>query len=155
MHDTEFYNDVEAQRQSLLAPIAKETVETNFIRDGKSMKETFQIGQRIEAFKVLLTKTEAELTHYWAEWEKVQAKILQLGIEVLGAEAFKGGSAGDLREKRGYRRDMEELELEHQIWLEEMDEEIQLIGEESIKKLQATEKVKLYFEGALSILRER
>jgi hypothetical protein len=155
MHDTEFYNDVEEQRQSLLAPIAEETVETNFIRDGKSMKETFQIGQRIEAFKVLLTKTEAELTHYWAEWEKVQAKILQLGIEVLGAEAFKGGSAGDPREKRGYRRDMEELELEHQIWLEEMDEEIQLIGEESIKKLQATEKVKLYFEGALSILRER
>jgi len=35
---------------------------------------------------------------------------------------------------------MEELDLEHQIWLEEMDKEIQLIGEESVKKIQATER---------------
>jgi len=148
MHDTDFYNDIEAQRQSLLAPIAEETVETNFMRDGKSVKETLQIGQRIEAFKTMLAKKEAELIHYWAEWEKVQARIVQLGIEVLGAEAFEGGSAGDLREK-GYRRYMEELDLEHQIWLEEMDEEIQLIGEESVKKMQATEKVRSHLRGCL------
>jgi len=154
MHDTDFYNDIEAQRQSLLAPIAEETVETNFICDGKSVKETLQIGQRLEVFKVLLAKKEAELTHYWTEWEKVQAKILELGIEVLGAEAFKGGSTSDPRGKKGYRKDMEELDLEHRIWLEEMDEEIQLLGEESVMKLQATEKVRQYFEGALSILRE-
>lgn len=148
MHETDFSNDIEAQRQSLLAPIAEETVETNFMRDGKSVKETLQIGQCIEAFKIMLAKKEAELVHYWAEWEKVQARIVQLGIEVLGAEAFEDGSAGDLREK-GYRRDMEELDLEHQIWLEEMDEEIQLIGEESVKKMQATEKVRPHLRGCL------
>lgn len=153
MHDTDFYNDIEAQRESLLAPITEETVETNFMRDGKSVKETLQIGQRIEAFKAMLAKKEAELAHYWAEWEKVQARIVQLGIEVLGAETFEGGSAGDSREKKGYRRDMEELDLEHQIWLEEMEEEIQLIGEESVKKMQATEKVRPHFEGAFSVLR--
>jgi hypothetical protein len=146
MHDTDFYNDAEAQRESLLAPIAEETVETNFMRDGKSVKETLQIGQRIEAFKAVLSKKEAELVHYWAEWEKVQARIVQLGIEVLGAEAFDGGSAGDPRERKGYRREMEELDLEHQIWLEEMDKEIQLIGEESVKKIQATEKVRSPFK---------
>src|SRR6202034_2202199 len=123
-------------------PIAEETVETNFIRDGKSVKETLQIGQRVEAFKAMLAKKEAELEHYWAEWERTQARIVQLGIEVLGAEAFEGRSAGNLREK-GYRRDMEDLDLEHQIWLEEMNEEIQLIGEEAVKKMQATEKVRL------------
>jgi hypothetical protein len=153
MHDTEFYDGVEAQRQSLLAPITEETVETNFMRDGKSVKETLQIGQRIEAFKAMLVKKEAELAHYWAEWEKVQARIVQLGIEVLGAEAFEGGNTGDPREKKGYRRDLEELDLEHQIWLEEMDEEIQLIGEDSVKKMQATEKVRLHFEGVFSTLR--
>jgi hypothetical protein len=154
MHDTDFYNDIEAQRQSLAAPIAEEIVETNFMRDGKSVKETLQIGQRIEVFKAMLAKKEAELTHYWAEWEKVQARIVQLGIEVLGAEAFEGGSAGDPREKKGYGRDMDELDLEHQNWLEEMDEEIQLIGEELVRKMRATEKVRPHFEGIFSILRK-
>jgi hypothetical protein len=145
MHNTAFHDDAEAQCRALLAPLTEEMVETNFTRDGKSAKEILQIGQRIEAFKTMLSTKEAELELYWTEWEKIQARIVQLGIEVLGAEAF-GGNAGDPREKKGYRRDMEDLDLEHQTWLEGIEEEIQLIGEESVKKIQATEKVRPHFE---------
>lgn len=155
MHDKVFYNNIEAQSESILAPIAEETVETDFTRDGKSVKETFQIGQRIEAFKDLLVTKEAELALYWAEWEKVQARIVRLGIEVLGAEAFEGVSAGDPREKKGYRKALAELDLEHQIWLGEIEEEIRLIGEESIKKMHATEKVRQHLEGFYGVLRKR
>jgi hypothetical protein len=128
-------------------------VETNFTRDGKFVKETLQIGQRIEAFKALLIKKEAELALYWVEWEKVQAKIVQLGIEVLGVEAF-GGSTGYPSETKGYRKDMEELDLDHEAWLEEIEEEIQLVGEEYVKKMQATEKVRSQLKGSFIILKK-
>jgi hypothetical protein len=141
MSDTAFYDVIKKQGRSLLAPLLEEVIETDFTRDGKTIKERAKIGQRIESFKALLKTKESELAHCWAEWEKVQAKIVELGIEVFGAETFKGGSAGDEREKKGYRRDMGELDLEHQIWLEEMEEEIQLIGQEALNKMIATEKV--------------
>lgn len=145
MRDTAFYDDIREQGKQLLAPILEETIETCFTRNGKSVMERAKIGQRIETFKASLTKKEAELAQCWAEWEKVQSQIVELGIQVFGAEAFKGGSAGDPREKNGYRRDMEKLDLEHQIWLEEVDEEIQLISQDAINKMIATEKASLEF----------
>lgn len=150
LNDAAFHKDVEAQRGALLASLTEEMVETSFTRDGKSVKETLQIGQRIEAFKTMLVTKEAELTLYWAEWEKVQAKIVQLGIEVLGAEAF-GGTAGHPSEKKGYRKDLEEFDMEHQIWLEEIKEEIQLVGEESVKKMTSTEKVGQHSKGLYGV----
>jgi hypothetical protein len=90
----------------------------------------------------LISKTESELAKCWAEWEKVQAKIVALAMEVFGAEAFEGGDANDPRAKQGYRKGMEELELGHQIWQEEMHKEIDLICQDAINNMTATEKVR-------------
>lgn len=142
--DTAFYDEIKKQRKCLLAPLAEDTIETTFTRDGKSITGTVKIGQRIEAFKALLAKKEAELSRCWAEWEKVQAKIVELGFEVLGADAL-GGTASDPREKKGYQKDREKMDLEHQIWLKEIEEEIRLIGQEALNKMMAAERVSLKF----------
>lgn len=141
MHDTAFYNDIAEQRELLFSPLQIEQVETKFtLEGGTTMTKTFQIGQRVESYKAMLAKKEMEVRQCWVDWEKVQKKIIHLGIEVLGPEAFEEGSVHE-KEKRGYSRRMELLDIEHETWLEEIEEEIKLIGQEAVEKITAAEKV--------------
>jgi hypothetical protein len=145
MEDSDFYNDIAEQRKELLAPLEKDVVETVFThKDGTTTAEKFQIGERIESFKAAVESKEAEIKQLWREWEKVQEQIVDLGIEVLGPEVFKEGSVIVGTEKKGYRKEMELLDKEHETWLEDMQKEINRIGQEAIDKMTAAEKVRFY-----------
>lgn len=145
MEDSGFYENIAEQRKELLAPLEQDVVETVFThKDGTTTAEKFQIGERIELFQATIESKEAEIKQLWLEWEKIQKQIVDLGIEVLGPEVFKEGSVNIGTEKKGYRKEMELLDKEYETWLEDIQKEIDRIGQEAIDKMTAAEKVRSY-----------
>ncbi len=130
-----------AQSNQLLGPLSDDIVRNTVRRNGKTTTETIHIGKQVEAFNTLVARNGAELKHSWLKWEQVQSRIIHLGLEVLGAEAFQGGNLAKETEKKGYEKDIEVLDLEAQAWLAEINEEIMLLGQESLEKMRAAERV--------------
>ena len=147
--DMAFFESMHVTANLLSAPLGEEQIETTFHRDGKRVTEIVDIGKRIEQFKKSVEKDETKLKGYWKQWEDLQGEFLELGMEVFGAEAF-----GE-REKeggKGYRKEMEMLDLEHNAKVQELKGEVKGIAEKMLEKMKESEKVRICvkcFGGAL------
>lgn len=64
-----------------------------------------------------------------------------LGIEVFGAEVF---GRSEEEGATGYKKEMELLELEYDARVQEIEEEIEEIGDTAIQQMKASEKVIVY-----------
>ena len=123
----------------LSAPLGEEQIETTFTRDGKRVTEIVEIGKRIELFQKSVEKDEAKLKDYWKQWEELQDDFVELGIEVFGPEVF-GKAAKEAREK-GFRREMELLDREHDARVLELTGEVEDVAEKFLEKMTESEKV--------------
>jgi hypothetical protein len=146
--DVTFFENVDRQTRILSAPLAEEYVEAFFTRDGKRVSETFTIGDRIEKFRRLVEKEEMQLGDYWKQWDEVQKEYVELGGEVFGEKGFGEDGKGVKKVKdgeRGWKREMELLEVEYETRIQELDEEVGGIREEFLKVMKTSEKVGCYY----------
>jgi hypothetical protein len=95
----------------------------------------------VEEFKVMVAKTEAELKQRWAEWEEVQKEIIQLGVDILGPEAFEQKAETPKSRSASCKAEIDELDLEHKTFLEKVRREIPSICIQALEKMEAAEKV--------------
>jgi phosphopantothenoylcysteine decarboxylase len=137
--DVKFFESVAATASMLSAPLAEEQIETTFTRDGERVTEIVEIGKRIEMFRKSVEKDEAKLKDYWKQWEDLQGDFIELGIEVFGPEVF-GGAALESKEK-GFKKEMELLDLEHDARVQELTTEVENIREGILQKMTDSEKV--------------
>ncbi|KUJ15665.1 flavo protein [Mollisia scopiformis] len=133
--DTAFLQRVSETAAILSTPLLEEKIETEIRRDGKSVVEIVEIGKRVAAFKALIDSEEAKLKQAWKEWDAVQEEYIELGVDVFGAELFGRSEA----EGAGYKREIELLDLEHETRVEELEEEINEMGSETLKQMKAAE----------------
>jgi hypothetical protein len=136
-----FQDNISAQQNQLLSPLAKETIQTVYKQGGRSKTVVMHIGQRVEEFGAMIAETQGKLKSCWADWEVVQRKIIELGVDVLGSKAFPSEVGNVQKELKGYRKEMEMLDAEDEAFKEEIEEELQLLGHEAMSKMKATEKV--------------
>lgn len=103
------------------------------------MTEIVEIGKRIAQFKKSVEKDEGKLKDYWKQWEDLQGDFMELGVEVFGPGVF-GGAAAEAREK-GFKKEMELLDVEHGARVQELTNEVEDIGKEILQKMKESEKV--------------
>jgi len=153
--DETFFENADRQARILSAPLAEEYVEAFFSRDGKRVSETFTISDRVDKFRILIEKEETQLSEYWKQWDEVQNEYLQLGVEVFGEKGFGEDGKGFAKargEERGWKREMELLEVEYETRTQELDEEVGNIKVEFLQAMKASEKVCCYYSGS-SVIR--
>ncbi len=139
--DAKFIETVTRRVHILSAPLSAEVIQTQYRRGGKKITEIVKIGNRIGAFKKLVGEEEEKLKEYWNEWDEVQNEYIALGMEVFGPEAF-GEEANSVKGKAvGFKRETELLDLEHNTRLEELSENIEDIGVQTLSKIKNSEKV--------------
>lgn len=114
------------------------------------MTEIVEIGKRIELFKKSVEKDEAKLKGYWKQWDDLQGDLMELGMEVFGPEVF-GTAASEARD-RGFKKEMELLDVEHDARVQELTAEVEDIAEEYLEKMKESEKVCLAFTKVLKVL---
>lgn len=138
--DQTFKDSVAADAKELFQPLDEEKVETlrPDYRDGSQIKETVIISKRLAALKTTVEQGKRGLELHWAEWEQVQREILELGIEVLGHEAFPQQA---LRDGRRYNISQAEMiESDFAKKLEEIEQKAGGISKEFIDRMEASEK---------------
>lgn len=126
--------------KTLTAPLADEEIRVEFIKDGKKVSGTHRVGDRVASFKKMIEEEEKKLDDLWKQWDEVQTEYVALGTEVFGREAFRIEKEG---REIGYKKDMELLDLETAARVEALEDEIEAIGPEILKKMKASEKVRL------------
>jgi hypothetical protein len=133
---------ISAQYSALTRPLSEDQVETTFIRpDGTETTEVRQIGKRIEEFKAMVAKNEAELKQCWDEWEDVQGDIIQLGVDIFGPDEFDRRSGVPQNRSARCRSEIEKWDLDHKIFLERMRGEIGSLCRDAWESMQAAEQV--------------
>jgi phosphopantothenoylcysteine decarboxylase len=139
--DGSFVEELAEATATLSAPLIHEKIETTTSRDGKRKTEVVEIGKRVATFKKFVEKEESILNESWKHWEELQTEYIELGIEVFGPEVFGEAAAGLKIKQKGFKREMELLDLEHNARVEEFDEEIEDTGPKLLQKMKASEKV--------------
>ncbi len=139
--DDSFVQELGQATATLSASLLHERIETMTTKDGKRKTEIVEIGKRLAAFKKLVDKEESKLKEAWKHWEELQNEYIELGVEVFGPEVFGEAASGLKASQKGFRRDMELLDLEHNARLAELDEEIEDTGPTFLQKMKASEKV--------------
>jgi hypothetical protein len=88
-----------------------------------------------------------QLGEYWKQWDEVQNEYLELGVEVFGEKGFGADGNGVAKRdgERGWKREMELLEVEYETRIQELDEEVEGIKEEFLKVMKASEKVGFHY----------
>lgn len=147
--DMAFFESMHVTANFLSAPLGEEQIETTFHRDGKRVTEIVDIGKRIEQFKKSVEKDEMKLKGYWKQWEDLQGEFLELGVEIFGAEAFGEKEEGG---GKGFRMEMELLDLEHNAKVQELTEEVEGIPEKMLEKMKESEKVQICDECSGGVL---
>ena len=135
-----FFQGVAEAAATLSAPLVQEKIETTISKDGKRKTEVVEIGKRVATFKKTIEKEEAKLKEYWKQWDEVQNGYIELGIEVFGAEVFGESAAVVKIKEKGFKREMELLNLEHRATVGELDEEIEDTSAKILQKMKASEK---------------
>jgi phosphopantothenoylcysteine decarboxylase len=139
--DESFFQRVAEATKALSAPLVHEKIETTISKEGKRRTEVVEIGNRVATFKKIIEKEGAKLKDYWQQWYEVQNEYMELGIEVFGPEVF-GEDALSLKiSEKGFKREMELLDLEHDTSVRELDEEIEDTSAKFLQKMKASEKV--------------
>jgi hypothetical protein len=103
-----------------------------------------EIGKRVSAFKKFIKKKEVMLKEFWKQWEDLQNEYIELGVEVFGPEIFGEPAASLTAGQKGFQREMELLDLEHNARVGEFDEEIEDTGLKILQKMKVSEKVCVY-----------
>ncbi|KAI9054134.1 hypothetical protein LZ554_001305 [Drepanopeziza brunnea f. sp. 'monogermtubi'] len=135
--DTAFFQDMAEAADKLTAPLADEQVQSVTMEHGKRVVKMYRIGDRVERIKEMVDQEEKRLLDLWKQWDEVQAEYVELGVDVFGREAF--GLDREGREK-GYKREMELIDVETATRVEELAEDIEDIGPDIMKKMKASEK---------------
>lgn len=129
----------------LSTSFAKEQFETEYEKHGKKHIENTQLDKTLDAHKTAREATRQELKKEWATWSKIQEKIVDLGVSVIGRESFEGYT-GEMKGKTTHMEEMKLLEEEHNAKMKEFSEEISALGTELVDKLIAADTVSyLYF----------
>jgi phosphopantothenoylcysteine decarboxylase len=139
--DEAFIKRISTMAETLGASVAEEQIETTFTRDGKRVTEIVDIGKRIVQFKKSVDKESARLEEYWRQWADLQNEYVELGVEVLGPKLFKNHEVEGIEADKGFRKEMELLDLEHTSRVEELTAEVDDITSKILKKMKASEKV--------------
>ncbi|KAL2073735.1 hypothetical protein VTL71DRAFT_11061 [Oculimacula yallundae] len=134
--DETFFQRVSTVAKTLTISLEDEKVQTSFSKNGKISTEYFRVGDRVANFKKIIENEEGKLQELWKQWDEVQNEYLELGIDVFGERAFGVDGVGE----RGHKREMGLLGLEHDARVEEIEEEIESVGAEMMKKMKASEK---------------
>ena len=111
--DVAFFESISATANILCAPLAEEQIETTFTRAGKRVTEIVEIGKRIALFKKSVERDEAKLKDYWKQWEDIQDGFTELGMEIFGPEAFGEAPADGKATDKGFKKEMELLDIDH------------------------------------------
>ena len=136
--DEKFLRDAEEAVKTIGGSLEDECVQTSFNVGGKLVKKISKIGDRVAAFNLIIEQEEAKLADLWKKWDDVQDEYRELGIDVFGREAFGIDIPGH---DKGFFKEMKLLGLEHETRVDELDEEIEGIGMDIMKKIKASEKV--------------
>ncbi|KAH8685974.1 hypothetical protein BGZ60DRAFT_105929 [Tricladium varicosporioides] len=140
--DITFFESAHRTAKTLSAPLVEEQIEIITKVDGKCVTKVIKIGDRLTEFKATIETEEIKLKEYWKQWDDIQAEYVQLGIEVFGEEKFPM-DAKDIQKEKGFKKELELLDLEHITQLEELEEEIEGLQPTFLKKIKASEKVSL------------
>ena len=131
--------DANEAAKTIGGSLEDECVQTSFNVGGKLVKKISKIGDRVAAFNLIIEQEETKLADLWKQWDDVQDEYRELGIDVFGREAFGIDSPGH---DKGFFKEMKLLGLEHETRVDELDEEIEGIGMDIMKKIKASEKVR-------------
>ncbi|CAL3967283.1 hypothetical protein PZA11_003631 [Diplocarpon coronariae] len=134
--DETFFETIATSVAILTTPLYDEQIQAEMNKDGKRVFATHQVGDRVNAFKTVIKEEEAKLNDLWKQWNDVQDEYLELGAEVFGWEASGKGEASE----KGFKKEMDLLGLEHGARVEEVEEMIEDIGPDILKKTKASEK---------------
>jgi hypothetical protein len=140
--DMAFFESISATANILTAPLAEEQIETTFTRQGKRVTEIVEIGKRMAQFRKSVETDEAKLKDFWKQWEDLQDEFIELGMEVFGPEAFGGAPAGGKASDKGFKKEMELLDIEHNVKVQELNEEVETIAGQMLVKMKESEKVR-------------
>lgn len=140
--DGSFAREIGKDTAKLTAPLLHEKIETTTTRDGKRNTEVVEIGKRVATFKKFIEKEEGRLKETWKLWDEVQNEYSELGVEVFGPEVFGNDAAGLKLRQKGFKREIELLDLEQNARVEEFNEEIEDTGTRILQKMKASEKVR-------------
>lgn len=111
------------------------------LKHGKEVIETMSIGERVTSFKKFIEKEEANLTGLWRQWEEIQDEYIELGVEVFGTKALGANTSAELGRCNGSRKEIETHDSEYATAVEELNEEIEEMGQKSLKRMKTSEKV--------------
>jgi phosphopantothenoylcysteine decarboxylase len=136
--DEEFLQNAKAEAKTINGSLEDELIQTSFNKNGKVGHEIVRMGDRVATTKKLINTEEAKLVDLWKQWDNIQDEYRELGIGIFGREAFGIEDPG--REK-GFYKEMALLDLEHGTRVKELEEEIESIGTDIMKKMKAAEKV--------------
>ncbi|KAG4430930.1 hypothetical protein IFR05_013588 [Cadophora sp. M221] len=135
--DQAFFKHIDKAAKTFGSPLENETVQTSFKEGGKRVDRVFKIGDRVAIVKKDTEKDEEKLVDYWKRWDDVQNEYLELGIDIFGREAFRIETPG---QDGGFKKAMALEALEHDSRVEEVEDEIERIGTDSMKKMETCEK---------------
>lgn len=136
--DEAFFKHIDKAAKTFSSPLENEMVQTAFKEGGKRVEKVFKVGDRVAIVKKDNEKDGTKLIDYWKQWDDVQNEYLELGIDIFGREAFRIETPG---QDGGFRKEMALEALEHDSRVDEFEVEIENIGTDSMKKMEACEKV--------------
>lgn len=136
--DETFFQKVTEVAKNLSAPLTEEKLQTETRLGGKPITEVFKVGDRVTKVKKIIEKEEAKLNDLWKQWDEIQNEYVELGKEVFGREVFNDDSTD---QEFGFKKDMALLAVEYGTKAEKLEEEIENIGPDVLKKMKASEKV--------------
>ena len=125
---------------TMTAALETMQTQTEYKYRGKTYTENLELGKTVEKCNTTLASCKQDFKKNWTVWVRIQKQIIDLGVSVLGREAFEGYN-GEIKEKMPVMKDMEMLEAEHQAKMKEFKEEIASLGAEFIEKMIAADTV--------------
>jgi len=124
----------------LTKPLAQEILQFQG-PDGKPTG-TATLGDRMRTFKKRITKEEKELETLWKEWADIQQLIINLGVEMLGAEVVDAMGAQPLSMLGETSRSAENIKIAQEIKIEKgkLGQEIENMTGGLVERMYASEK---------------
>ncbi|MCJ1403460.1 hypothetical protein MMC11_006683 [Xylographa trunciseda] len=136
-----FIEEATAIRDELMKPLAQEILQFRG-PDGKPTG-TATLGDRMRTFKKRIAKEEKELETLWKEWAAIQNLIIDVGVEMLGFEAFGAIGAQPLGLLESGSRNVENIQVAQEINKEKdkLGQEIETMSVGLVERMYASEKV--------------
>jgi hypothetical protein len=125
--DAAFVQSLNDAVDLLTAPLELEQVESTFSRESSHVTEVVVMRERIQAYEEHVKSHEAAMAAYWRDWEDMQDKFLQLGVEVLGKDAFAATEATDIAMTDAFIQKMERIHIDHNAMVDDLAIKMQAV----------------------------